>query len=140
MKLNPVCEKKTMKERMRGKRKPPEEKGKEEYPEARGWSGNDFWPDGESLRWIVLQDADLLGTLQFLLLDLGLDPVSNGRRVGIRGFGLFRGGAGGGTGSGRAPLAHEGNTQWGSRRNGRKERCDARAERKEEDDDGDGVG
>jgi hypothetical protein len=38
------------------------------------------------------------GTLQFLLLDLGLDPVPSGGRVGVRGFGLFRGGAGGGTG------------------------------------------
>jgi hypothetical protein len=125
---------------MRGKRKPPEEKCKEEYPETRRWSGNDFRPSGESLCRIILKEADLLSALQFLLLDLGLDLVANSGRVGVRGLGLFRGGAGGGTGSGRAPLAHEGGAQWGSRKNGRKEGCDAEAERKEEDDDGGGVG
>jgi hypothetical protein len=131
VKLNPICEKKITEERMRGKRKPPEEKCKEEYPEARGWSGNNFRASGESLRRIVLQDADFLGALQFLFLDLGLDPVANGGRVSVRGLGLFCGGAGGGTGSSRVPLAHEGGAQWGSRRNGRKERCDAGAEHKE---------
>jgi hypothetical protein len=103
--------KKTTKERMRGKRKPPEEKCKEEYPEARRWSGNDFQGGGESLCQIVLQDANLLNTLQFLLLDLGLDLVPNGGRVGVRGFGLFRGAAGGGFDHGRASLAHEGGAQ-----------------------------
>jgi hypothetical protein len=44
---------------------PPEEKDKEEYPEARGWLGNDFRASGESLHRIVLQDGDLLSTLEF---------------------------------------------------------------------------
>jgi hypothetical protein len=140
VKLNPICEKKTTKERMRGKRKPPEEKCKEKYPEARGWSGNDFQAGGESLRRIVLQDVDLLDALQFLILDLGLDPIPNGGRVDVCGFGLLHGGAAGGTGHSQASLAHEGGAQRGSRRNGRKERCVAGAERKEEDDDGGGVG
>jgi hypothetical protein len=34
VKLNPIGEKKTTEERMRGKQKPPEEKCKEEYPES----------------------------------------------------------------------------------------------------------
>jgi hypothetical protein len=89
VKLNPIGEKKTMEERMRGKRKPPNEKCKEEYPKARGWSGNDFRAGGEGLRRIVLQNADLLGVLQFPLLELGLDPVTDGGRVGIRGLGFF---------------------------------------------------
>jgi hypothetical protein len=63
VKLNPICEKKTTEERMRGKRKPLEEKCKEEYSEARGWSRNNFWAGGESLRRIVLQDADFLDAL-----------------------------------------------------------------------------
>jgi hypothetical protein len=58
VKLNPISEKKNTKKRMREKRKPPKEKCKEKYPEARGWSGNDFRAGGESLRRIVLQDAD----------------------------------------------------------------------------------
>jgi hypothetical protein len=36
VKLNPIGEKKTTEERMRRKRKPPEEKCKEEYPKACG--------------------------------------------------------------------------------------------------------
>jgi hypothetical protein len=36
MKLNPIGKEEPAKERMRGKRKPLEEKGKEKYPEARG--------------------------------------------------------------------------------------------------------
>jgi hypothetical protein len=93
VKFNPIGEKKTTKERMRGKRKPPEEKCEEEYPKARGWSGNDFRAGGESFRWIILQEADLLGALLFLLQELGLDPVADGGRVGVRGFHLFCGGA-----------------------------------------------
>jgi hypothetical protein len=67
VKLNPIGKKKPAEERMRGKRKPPEEKCKEEYPEARGWSGNDLRSGDESFRWIILQNADFLGALQFLL-------------------------------------------------------------------------
>jgi hypothetical protein len=83
MKLNPIGEKKTTEERMRGKRKPPEEKCKEEYPKARGWSGNDLRAGGESLHRIILPNADLLGALHFLLQELGLDPVTYGGRVGV---------------------------------------------------------
>jgi hypothetical protein len=124
---------------MRGKRKPPEEKGKENYPEARGWPGNDFGSGDENFRRIILQDANFLGALQLLLQEFGLGPIAHRGRVGICGFGLLRGGAGGGTGGGRYPLAHgdaaqpESHWEW-------KERCDARAVRKEEDDDGGGVG
>jgi hypothetical protein len=113
MKLNPVCEEKTSKERVRGKGKPLKEKCKEDYPEARGWTGNDFRAGGKSLCQIILQDADLLGALQVLLLDLGLDLVPNGGRVGVRGFCLLHGGASGGTGRGRASLAHDGGAQLG---------------------------
>jgi hypothetical protein len=93
VKLNPVGKEKTSKERMRGKQKSPKKKCKKDYPEARGWTGKDFRADGKSLRRIVLQDADLLGALQVLLLDVGLDPVPNGGRVDIHGFCLLRGGA-----------------------------------------------
>jgi hypothetical protein len=74
---------------VRGKRKPPKEKCKEDYPESRGWTGNDFRAGGKSLRQIILQDADLLGALQVLLLDLGLDPVPNGGRVGVAVLAFF---------------------------------------------------
>jgi hypothetical protein len=60
VKLNPICEEKATKERMRGGAKVLGEE-MQEYPEARGWSGNIFRAGGESLRWIILQDADLLG-------------------------------------------------------------------------------
>jgi hypothetical protein len=139
VKMNPISKKEASKERMQGEREPPKEECKEKYPEARGWLGNYFWTGGESFRRIVLQDADLLDARQLLLLDLGLDPIPNSRRVGVCGLGLLRGGAAGGTGRGRASLTHEGGAQWGSHRNGRKERCVAGAERKEEDDGG-GVG
>jgi hypothetical protein len=130
VKLNPISEKKTTKERMRGKRKPPEEKCKEEYPEARGWSENDFRAGGESFRRIILQKADLLDALQLLLQELGLDPVTDGGHVGVRGLGLFHGGAGGGTGGGRAPLAHDGGAQLGTHRNGRKDAMQERSARR----------
>jgi hypothetical protein len=67
MKLNPIGEEKPVEERMRGKRKPLEEKGKEKYPEARGWLGNDLRSGDENFRRIILQDADFLGALHFLL-------------------------------------------------------------------------
>jgi hypothetical protein len=67
MKLNPVGKEKPAKERMRGEIKPPEEKSKEKYPEARGWSGNDFGSGDENFHQITLQDADFLGTLLLLL-------------------------------------------------------------------------
>jgi hypothetical protein len=139
MKLNPVGKEKPAEERMRGKRKPSEKKSKEEYPEARGWPGNDFRSDDENFHRIILQDANFLGALQLLLQEFGLDLVAHGGRVGIRDLGFLHGGAGGGTGGGRAPLAHgdaaqpEPHREW-------KESCEARAVRKEEDDDSSGVG
>jgi hypothetical protein len=60
MKLNPISEKETLKERIRGEREPPKEEGKKKYPESRGWLGNVFRTGGESFCRIVLQDADLL--------------------------------------------------------------------------------
>jgi hypothetical protein len=53
VKLNPISEKLTTEERMRGKQKLPEEKHKEEYPKAHGWLGNDFEAGSESLRQII---------------------------------------------------------------------------------------
>jgi hypothetical protein len=100
MKLNPIGKEKTSEERMRGKRKSPQEKCKKDYPEPRGWTGNDLRAGSKSLQRIILQDADLLGTLQLLVLDLGLDLVPNSGRVGVHGFGLLCGGAGAGTSRG----------------------------------------
>jgi hypothetical protein len=54
VKLNPIRKKEASKERMLGEREPPEEECEEKYPEARGWSGNDFRTGGENFRWIVL--------------------------------------------------------------------------------------
>jgi hypothetical protein len=42
VKLNPISEKEASKERMRGEREPLEEECEEKYPEACGWSGDDF--------------------------------------------------------------------------------------------------
>jgi hypothetical protein len=81
---------------MRGKRKPSKEKSKEKYPEAYGWLGNDFGSGDENFRQIILQDADFLDALQFLLQEFGLDPVAHGGRVGIGGLGFLHGGTGGG--------------------------------------------
>jgi hypothetical protein len=67
VKLNPIGKEKPAEEGMRGKGKPPEEKRKEEYPEACGWMGDDFRTGGESFRRIVLQNANFLGALQLLL-------------------------------------------------------------------------
>jgi hypothetical protein len=55
MKLNPVSKKETSKERMRGKREPPEEECEEKYPESQRWPGYDFWTGGENFRQIILQ-------------------------------------------------------------------------------------
>jgi hypothetical protein len=140
VKMSPISEKEASKERMRGEREPLEEECEEKYSEACGWSGDDFWTGGESFHRIVLQDADLLGARQLLVSNIGLDLVPNSGRVGVCGLGLLRGGAGGGTGHGRASLAHEGGTQQELHGNGRKERCIVGAESKEEDDDGGGVG
>jgi hypothetical protein len=63
VKLNPVSKKESTEEWMRRKRKSVKKEGKEKYPEARGWSGNDFGPGNKNFRRIILQDANLLGAL-----------------------------------------------------------------------------
>jgi hypothetical protein len=130
MKLNPVGKEKPTDERMRGKGKPPEEKCKEQYPEACGWTRDDFRTGGKSFRQIILQEADFLGALQFLLQELGLDPVANGRRVGIHGLGFLHSGADGGTGDGRTPLAHEDDGQSKTHRNGGRDATQERCARR----------
>jgi hypothetical protein len=71
--------------------------------------GNDFRPGDENFRRVILQDANFLDTLEFLLQELGLDPVAHSGGVGIGGLGLLY--SGGGTGSGGASLAHGGSAQ-----------------------------
>jgi hypothetical protein len=135
MKLNLVSKEESAEEGMQRKRKSVEKESEEKYPEARGWLGNDFGSSDEDFRWIILQDANLLGALQLLLQELGLDPVAYSGCVGIGGPGFLRGGASGGG----ASLAHDGGTQLGTHRKW-EQRCAARAVHKEEDDDGGGVG
>jgi hypothetical protein len=67
MKLNPVRKEESAEEGMWRKRESSEKEGEEKYPEARGWSRNDFWASDENFRWVILQDANFLGALQFLL-------------------------------------------------------------------------
>jgi hypothetical protein len=126
VKLNPISKEEPAEEWMQRKRKSVEKEGKEKYPKARGWSRNDFWPGDENFRRIILQDADLFGALQFLLQELGLDPIAHSERVGIGGLRFFR-------------VAHGGGTHAGTLRKW-EQRCAERAEREEEDDDGSGVG
>jgi hypothetical protein len=102
MELNPISKKKTVEERMRGKRQTQQQEGNKNYPESRRRPGNDFRAGGERLRRRVLQEAHLLGLGQLLVPDLGLDPAANDGAVGIGRLGLLGGGAGGGG----APLAH----------------------------------
>jgi hypothetical protein len=59
--LSPISKKKTSKERMQGKREPPEEECKEKYSESRRWPGYDLRTGGENFHRIVLQKANLLG-------------------------------------------------------------------------------
>jgi hypothetical protein len=134
--LNPVSKEKTPEERMRGKRKPSKEKSEKDYPKARRWPGYDFRTGGENLRWIVLQEADLLDACQLPIADLGLDPVPNNGLVRIGGLGFFRGGTASSIGRGRVSLVHGGGAQQELHRNGRWERCVTGAEREEEDDGG----
>jgi hypothetical protein len=47
MELNPVSEKKTAEERMRGKRQTPQQESDKDYPESEGWPGNDLRTGGE---------------------------------------------------------------------------------------------
>jgi hypothetical protein len=61
MELNPVCKEKTTKKRVRRKRKSPEEEGKKDYPEAWGRPGDNLRTNGEGFRWVILQNANLLG-------------------------------------------------------------------------------
>jgi hypothetical protein len=135
MKLNPISKEEPAEEWMRRKRKSSDKEGEEKYPEARGWSRNDFQPSDDNFRWLILQDANLFGALQFLLQELGLDPIAHSGRVGIGGLGFLHGGASGGG----ASLAHGSSTQVGTHRKWEQRRA-AMVERKEEDDDGGGVG
>jgi hypothetical protein len=105
VKLNPISKEESAEERMRRKRESADKEGKEKYPEARGRAGNDFGPGNENLCRFILQNANLFGTLQFLLQELGLYLVAHSRRVGISGLGLLHGSGGG---DGGAPLAHGG--------------------------------
>jgi hypothetical protein len=74
--LNPVSKKKPAEEWMRRKGKPSEKESKEEYPESRGWPGDDLWPGNTDLYWVVLQNAGLGGILPIPLQELGLDPIA----------------------------------------------------------------
>jgi hypothetical protein len=125
VKLNPIGKEKTSKERMRGKQKPPKEKCKKDYSEARGWTGNNLWAGIKSLRWIIFQDADLLSTLQLLVMDLGLDPVPNSRRVGVHGFGRLCATPAVALAAVEPLLPMKAVLCWRSHRNGRKERFGA---------------
>jgi hypothetical protein len=112
VKLNPVRKEESAEEGMRRKRESSEKEGEQKYSEARGWSRNDFWPNNENFHWVILEDANFLGALQFLLQELGLDLVAHSGRIGIGGLGLLHGG----TGGGRASLAHAGGAQLGTHR------------------------
>jgi hypothetical protein len=112
VKLNPVRKEESAEEGMRRKRESSEKEGEEKYSEARGWSRNDFWPSNENFHWVILEDANFLGALQFLLQELGLDPVAHSGRIGIGGLGLLHGS----TGGGRASLAHGSGAQLGTHR------------------------
>jgi hypothetical protein len=127
MELNPISEKKTAEERMRGKRQTPQQEGNKNYPESRRRPGNDLRAGGERLRRRVLQEAHFLGLGQLLVPDLGLDPAANDGAVGIGRLGLLGGGG--------APLAHDFSAQRGLRK-WRGWRKATGATRKEED----GVG
>jgi hypothetical protein len=111
MKLNPIREEKTTKKRVWGKRQSWEHEGKKNYPKAWRRPGDDLWTGDERLRWIIFENADLLGVRQLLVPNLGLDPVANDGGVGVRGLGPLSGGAGGGASRGRASLAHSGGAQ-----------------------------
>jgi hypothetical protein len=139
MDLNPVRKEETPEESMRRKQKPSKEKIKKNYPEARRWTGYDFWASSENLYQIILQEADFLGVHQLLVAALGLDPMPNDGLVRISGLGFFPSGTTGGTGCNRAPLAHGSGAQQGFHRNGRWKSCGAGAECEEEDDNS-GVG
>jgi hypothetical protein len=138
MELNPISEKKTTEERMRGKGQTPQQEGNENYPESRRRPGNDLRTGGERLRRRVLQEAHLLGLGQLLLPDLGLDPAANDGAIGIGCLGLLGGGASGGAGGGRAPLAHGLGAQQELWKWVQAE--EATAVRRKEEDGGGGVG
>jgi hypothetical protein len=111
MELNPICKEKAAKKRVRRKRESSEDEGKEDYPEAWRRPGDDFWTGDEGLRWIILENANLIGVRQLLVPNLGLDPITDDRGVGVRGLGPLSGGTGGGAGHGRASFAHGGGAQ-----------------------------
>jgi hypothetical protein len=61
MELNPIRKEKAANKGVRRKRESSEDEGKEDYPEAWRWPGDDFWTDDEGLRRIILENANLLG-------------------------------------------------------------------------------
>jgi hypothetical protein len=61
MELNPIRKQKAAKKRVRRKRESSEDEGKEDYPEAWRWPGDDFWTGDEGLHRIILENADLHG-------------------------------------------------------------------------------
>jgi hypothetical protein len=138
MELNPICEKKPVKEGMRGKRESPQQESHENYPESRRRPGNNPGTSGERFRRGVLDKAHLLGLRQLLVSDFGLHPIANNRGVGIRDLVLLGGGAGGGAGRSGTPLRHEVGA-WQELGEWRWMRGVAGAVHKEEDDGG-GVG
>jgi hypothetical protein len=61
MELNPVRNEKAAKKGVRRKRKSPEEEGEKDYPEAWRRPRKDLRTGGEGFRWVILQNANLLG-------------------------------------------------------------------------------
>jgi hypothetical protein len=98
--LNPICEQKAAKKRMDGKRESPEKECEEEYPESWRWPRYDLRTGGENFRWVILQQANLLGVRQLPVADLGLDPIPDIGRVSVGGLDLLCGGTAGCTGRG----------------------------------------
>jgi hypothetical protein len=60
MELNPIHEKKPMKEDMWGKREPPQQESHENYPESRRRPGNNLETGGERFRRSVIEKSHLL--------------------------------------------------------------------------------
>jgi hypothetical protein len=118
MELNPICKEKAAKKGVRWKQQSSEHESKKKYPKAWRRPGDDLWTGSERFRWIVLENANLLGVRQLLVPNLGLDPVADDGGVGVCGLGPLGGVAGGGASHGRASLAHSGGARQELYRNG----------------------
>jgi hypothetical protein len=114
MELNPVRKEKAVKKRVRRKQKSSEEEGEKDYPEAWGRPGDNLRTGGEGFRWVILQNANLLGAWQLSISDLRLDAIADDGAIGVRGLGPLSGGAS----RGRASFAHGGGVQQELCRNG----------------------